>query len=72
MIEFKINVMNALKESGYTSYRIRQEKIFGEKTLQDFRQNKVVYSADCLNKLCSILNLDIGDLLQFKPDESEN
>ena len=30
MIIYKIDIMEALKEKGYTSYRLRQDKIFGE------------------------------------------
>ena len=28
---YKIDIIQALKEQGYSSYRIRKEKIFGEK-----------------------------------------
>ena len=33
-LKFKIDVIAALKEKGYTSYKIRNEKILSESTLQ--------------------------------------
>lgn len=70
-IRYKIDIMQALKEKGYTTYRIRKEKIFGQKTLQDFRDGKPVLSSVCLEKLCQILNLQIGDILEYI-DDGEN
>ncbi|MDR4076568.1 MAG: helix-turn-helix domain-containing protein [Ruminococcus sp.] len=68
-IKYKIDILEALKEKGFTSYRIRKEKIFGQKTLQDFRNGNVVLSADCLEKLCNILDCQIGDLIEYVSDE---
>lgn len=70
-IKYKIDILEALKEKGFTSYRIRKEKIFGQKTLQDFRNGNVVLSADCLEKLCSILNCQIGDLIEYVSDDNK-
>ena len=39
-IRYKIDVMDALKSKGYSTYRLRKDKIFGEKTMQDFRTGK--------------------------------
>lgn len=30
-IRYKIDVLNALKEAGYSTYKLRKEKILGEK-----------------------------------------
>lgn len=70
-IKYKIDILEALKEKGFTSYRIRKEKIFGQKTLQDFRNGNVVLSADCLEKLCSILNCQIGNLIEYVSDDNK-
>lgn len=67
-IRYKLDIMEALKSKGYSSYRIRQEKIFGQKTLQDFRNGTVVLSADCLEKLCSLLDCQVGDILEYVPE----
>ena len=70
-IKYKIDILEALKEKGFTSYRIRKEKIFGQKTLQDFRNSNVVLSADCLEKLCNILDCQIGDLIEYVSDDNK-
>lgn len=30
MLKYKINILEALKEKGYTSYKIRKDKLIGE------------------------------------------
>lgn len=64
-IKYKIDIITALKEAGYSTYRIRKEKIFGEKTMQDFRNNQPVMSADCIEKLCQLLSCQPGDILEY-------
>lgn len=71
-LKYKIDIMQALKDKGFSSYRIRKENIFGQKTLQDFRIGTVVLSVDCLDKLCRLLNCQPGDLLEYKPDADNN
>lgn len=69
-IKYKIDVIEALKEKGYTSYRIRQEKIIGERQVQQIRNGEVVSTA-CLSKLCELLNCQPGDILEYVPDHAE-
>ncbi len=61
-IKYKIDVVAALKEAGYSSYRIRKEKIFGENALQCLREGKMV-SWEVLGRVCDILGLEPGDIL---------
>ena len=69
-LKYKIDLVAALKEKGYSTYRIRKDGLFGQKTLQDFRTGNVVLSVDCLGKLCRLLNCQPGDLLEYVPDEA--
>lgn len=71
MIKYKINIMDSLKAKGYTSYRLRKEKIFGEATMTKFR-NKEYINFDNLNLLCTLLNCQPGDILEFVQDTPEN
>ena len=66
MIRYKIDIIAALKQAGYSSYRIRKEKIFGELTLQMFRRGEFVASANNLDTLCSLLHCQPGDLLKYE------
>lgn len=71
MIRYKINIIDALKANGFSTYKIRQEKIFGQATLQKFRQEELV-SWDNINTLCTLLNCQPGDILEYIPDEILN
>ena len=37
MLKYKIDILESLKEKGYTSYKIRKEKLIGESQLQKIR-----------------------------------
>jgi putative transcriptional regulator len=61
-IVYKIEVLEALKARGYTTYKLRQEKLLGEGTLQKLRQGVPVNAAS-LDTLCTLLDCQPGDLL---------
>lgn len=61
-IVYKIEVLEALKARGYTTYKLRQEKLLGEGTLQKLRQGIPVNAAS-LDTLCTLLDCQPGDLL---------
>lgn len=71
-LDYKIDVLDALKKKGYTSTKIRNEKIIGQATLQRLRHKQSV-SFDVLSKLCEILECDVGDILEYvaEPDRTE-
>lgn len=68
-IVYKMDIMQALKDEGYTSYRIRAEKLIGERQIQQIRNGEIVSNA-CMAKLCQILHCQPGDLMEYVPDES--
>lgn len=70
MINYRLDILAALKEAGYSSYRLRAEKIIGQKDMQRLRDWKMVSWAN-INKLCGLLNCQPGDLLQYIPDPPE-
>ena len=65
MLIYKIDVMQAITEKGYTSYHIRREKLLGENALQAIRENKMV-GIKALDQLCSLLDLQPGDIIEYK------
>ncbi len=68
-IEYKIDVLKALKEAGYSSAKLRKDKIIGEATIQRLRHKQTV-SFDVLSKLCFLLNCEIGDILIYVKDNT--
>ena len=69
-IQYKVNVVEKLKEAGYSTYRIRNEKIIGERALQQLRQGELVSWA-VLEKICELLDCEPGDLLRRSQEETE-
>lgn len=63
-----LDVLAMLKEHGFSTYRLRKEKIFGEGTLQRFRNGEAP-SYDVLATLCQLLNCQPGDLLEYVQEE---
>ena len=67
-LRLKVDILAALKEHGYSTYRIRKEKIFGEAALQKLRQNDPV-SLEIVSRLCRLLDCEPGDILEYAPAE---
>ena len=63
-LQFKIDVVYALKEKGYTTYRIRNEKILSESTVQKLRAGKGV-SWENIETLCRLLECQPADLMEY-------
>ena len=66
-LRYKIDIMEALKNSGYTSYKMRKDKIIGERQLHQIRNGEIVSNA-MLNKLCELLNCQPGDIIEYVGD----
>ncbi len=67
-IQYKIDIMAALKDTGYSTYRLRKEKLLGEATLQKFRQNQLVSWVN-ISTVCRLLNCQPGDLMEYIEDQ---
>lgn len=63
-MKFKIDVLEALKEKGYTTYTLRKENILSQSTLQKLREGKGL-AWDNVEKLCALLECQPGDLLEY-------
>ena len=66
-MKYKIDVINALKEAGYNTNRIRKEKIMGESMLQKIRSGQMVSWAT-METLCELLNCQPADLIEYVKD----
>ena len=65
---FKINVLQALKDKGYSTYRIKNDKLLSQSTLQKLREGKPV-SWENIETFCRLLEIQPGELLEYNPDE---
>ena len=68
MLKYKIDILEALKEKGYTSYKIRKDKLIGESQLTKIRSGEIA-SKETLNTNCKLLNCQPGDILEYIENE---
>ena len=68
-IRYKVDVLAELKKKGYTSTKIREERLIGQSYLQQLRHGELV-SWKTLDTICSLLECQPGDLVEFvrEPD----
>ena len=67
MLIYTINVLQALKEKGYNSTRIRRENILSQSTLQKLREGKPLASSN-IDTICGLLECQPGDFIKWVPD----
>ena len=70
MIRYTIDVLSRLSGVGWTQNRIRREKLIGQATLTQLRHGELV-SWKTVDTICSLLNCQPGDFLEYVPDNTE-
>lgn len=68
MLRYKIDILESLKEKGYTTYKLRKEKIIGEAQIQKIRNGELA-SKETLNTICKLLNCQPGDIMEYIPED---
>lgn len=68
---YKVDVLEALKSAGYSSYKIRKDNIFAQYTVSQLRAGKIV-SWSVLDKICTLLDCQIGDLILHVNEDGES
>lgn len=66
-IRYKIDVLAALREKGYSQNRIREEKLIGQSYLTQIRHGELV-SWKTIETICSLLGCQPGDLVEYAPE----
>lgn len=61
---YKIDVLAELREKGYNTYRLRQEKLLSESTVQRLRNGQGV-SWENLSTLCELLECQPADIIEY-------
>lgn len=67
-LKYKIDVLAELKKVGYTSTRLRNEKLLSEGVMTSLR-NEAKISWNVIEKICKLLEIKPGDLLDYIEDE---
>ena len=63
-LKYKIDVLAALQAKGYTTYRLRKERLLSESTIQKLRTGEGVAWIN-LETICELLDCQPGDILQY-------
>lgn len=66
---YKIDVLKALKEQGFNTKKIRDEKILSESTLQRLRRNPATINSSSIEVICKFLDCQPGDFMEYIKDE---
>ncbi len=70
-IRYKIDILAELKKKGYSSTRIREEKLIGQSYLQQIRHGELV-SWKTLNTICALLDCQPGDIIEYVREPDDN
>lgn len=60
-----------LKEKGYTTYKIRQEKLIGQGTLTAIKNGTGGLDAKTIARLCEVLECQPGDLMEYVKEQQK-
>lgn len=66
-VKYKIDILAALKEQGFTTYKLRTERLMGESTIQQLRKNELVSWAN-IARICDMLECQPGDILEYEKE----
>lgn len=64
MFVYKFDVLQALKEAGYTTAKMRKEKLLGENAIQSLRNGEMV-GIIALEKICKLLDMQPGNIIKY-------
>lgn len=67
MFVYKFDVLASLKERGYTTTKLRREKLLGENAIQSLRRNEMV-GIIALEKICKLLDMQPGSIIGYVSD----
>ena len=66
-LKYKVDVLAALRNAGYTTYKIRKDGLLSQSTLQKLREG-IGVSWDNVETLCRLLRCQPGDLMEYVPE----
>lgn len=67
MLTYKFDVLEALKEAGYNTGRLRREKLLSETAIQHLRDSEMV-GIKSIEKLCKLLDMQPGNIIKYVED----
>lgn len=59
------DILGMLKSAGYSTYRLRQDQLLPESTIQSLRDGRPI-TTETIEKICRLLNCQPGDLMRYE------
>ena len=66
-VQYKKDILAELKAAGYSTYRLRKDKLLGESVITQIRNGELV-SWTNIARICKMLNCQPGDLVEYVED----
>ena len=63
-------LLKLLEEKGYTSYRIRKEKVMGQATLTAIKNGTGGLDHRSIARVCQVLNCQPGDIMEYVEEDT--
>ena len=64
MFVYRFDVLFELKEKGFTTTKLRREKLLGENAIQSLRRGDMV-GIIALEKICKMLDMQPGSIIKY-------
>lgn len=71
MIEYRIDIIQELKNAGINTTVAKSSGVFGQATMKKFKEGDTSISLDNLNRLCCILQKQPGDIIRYSETDSD-
>lgn len=65
-------LLNLLEKNGWTTYKIRKERLIGQGTLTALKNETGGLDSKTLSRLCEVLNCQPGDIMEYVPDHPQS
>lgn len=69
-VRYKFDIMAALKEKGYSSTRLRREKLLSESVMHHIRNGEPI-NMENIGRICSLLECQPGDILEAVKEDQK-
>jgi len=69
-LKYKVDVLHALKDAGYSTYAIRQKGLLSQSTVYKLKNGQSV-GWDNIETICRLLKCQPGDFMEYIPDSEE-
>ena len=63
MMRYKIDIISALSDRGFTPSRLLRDRLLPAQTITNIKHGKMI-TLDTLNKICCMLRCQPGDLVE--------